>query len=240
MDVWNIFFVTMGVTAVLLGATDTHAGTMSKDSCYCTDVTWGWDPENNCWGQPDGVANFYDLMCLNQVLEGTAELLREARLVNLNEKLALVPAASAGKVVYHATILHAQKLKVAALLDSDAAGENAARQETLVHTLGNKGILRTKDAYSGCVGKPEIEDLLRDTLVRVAKEELGWDIAATAGKQSTRPIVDVFAAEVPAFSKYKLAKAFLRWTRDHKAEGLTDIERTHWVKLIELINRALK
>ena len=56
-------------------------------------------------------------------LDATAQLLREAGLVNLNERIALVPAASAGKVVYYATILYAQKLKVAALLDSDSAGD---------------------------------------------------------------------------------------------------------------------
>ena len=71
--------------------------------------------------------------------------------------------------MYFATILHAQNLKVAALLDSDAAGESAANQDTLVHTLGQKAILRTKDVYAGSVGKPEIEDLLRSTLVAVAK-----------------------------------------------------------------------
>ena len=173
-------------------------------------------------------------------LEGTAELLREAGLADLNQKIALVPAASAGKVVYHATILHAQKLKVAALLDSDAAGDNAAQQATLVHTLGNRGILRTKDVYVGSVGKPEIEDMLRDTLIRVAKEELQWDVAATAIRQPARPIVDIFASDAPDFSKYKLAKAFLRWTRDHKAQDLTSNERDQWIMMIERINGALR
>jgi hypothetical protein len=77
--------------------------------------------------------------------------------------LDIAVASSAGKVVYFATILHTQKLKVAALLDSDAAGDQVAKQDTIVHTLGNKGILRTKDSYTGEVNKPEIEDLLRDT-----------------------------------------------------------------------------
>src|SRR5207244_2676255 len=90
----------------------------------------------------------------NLVLEGltdywyvdaVAQLLREAKTVDLNEKIALQPAGDAGKLVYYATILHAQKLKVAALLDSDAAGDQAANQDVLVITLGNKAILRTKD-----------------------------------------------------------------------------------------------
>ena len=113
-------------------------------------------------------------------VDSVAELLRDAGGVRLNKKIALVPASTAGKVVYFATILHAQSLKVAALLDSDAAGEQAARQDVLVHTLGNKRILRTKDAYDGTVKTPEIEDTLRDTLVQIARSELGWDVRATA------------------------------------------------------------
>jgi predicted ATPase len=185
----------------------------------------------------------------NLVLEGltdywyvdaVAQLLRDAGIISLNEKIALQPAGDAGKLVYYATILYAQKLKVAALLDSDSAGDQAAQQDVLVHTLGNKAILRTKDAYNGTVKHPEIEDILRDSLVRVAKDDLGWDITATAAAQPGRPIVDIFAAEISDFSKYRLSKAFLRWTRDHAASDLSDDERRQWKKLIEAINAALK
>ena len=142
--------------------------------------------------------------------------------------------------MYYATILHAHKLKVAALLDSDAAGDQAAQQDTLVHTLGNKKILRTKDSYTGKVTKPEIEDMLRETLVKIALDDLGWDVKATAASQDARPIVDIFAAEISGFSKYKLAKAFLRWARAHEATDLTEEERAQWKKLIETMNKALK
>lgn len=172
-------------------------------------------------------------------VEATAAMLRDAKLADLNETIALLPAGSAGKVVYHATILHAQKLKVAALLDSDAAGDQAAMQDTLVHTLGHKRILRTKDSYSGDVAAPEIEDSLRITLVGIAKT-LSWDVEEKANQQSKRPIVELLASEVPDFSKYKLAKAYLRWTRDHSAGDLTADEREQWKKLIEKINAALK
>lgn len=173
-------------------------------------------------------------------LDATAQLLREANVVDLNEKIALVFAQSAGKVVYYATILHAHKLKVAALLDSDSAGDQAAQQDTLVHTLGNKNILRTKDAYTGAVKKPEIEDLLRDTLVEVAKDDLGWDITAKAKAQQGRPVVDIFTDEISDFSKYRLSKAYLRWTREHKAKDLTNAEQSQWTTLIDRINKALK
>jgi hypothetical protein len=172
-------------------------------------------------------------------LDAVAQILREGGIVDLNEKIALQPAGDAGKVVYYATILHAQKLKVAALLDSDAAGDQAASQDVLVHTLGNKAILRTKDAYGGAVKRPEVEDMLRETLVSLAKVQLGWDVAATATAQPARPIVDIFEAEAAGFSKYRLAKAFLRWTREHNAGDLTGDERAQWKKLIEAINAAL-
>ncbi len=173
-------------------------------------------------------------------LDATAQLLRDAADCNLDARIALMPADGAGKVVYFATILHANSLKVAALLDSDAAGDHAAQQETLVHSLGNRNILRTKDAYLGQVGKPEVEDLLRETLVAVAKADLGWDVTAVATAQPGRPIVDIFAAEVPDFSKYRLAKAYLRWTRTQSAADLTTDERAAWVKLVAAINKALK
>lgn len=173
-------------------------------------------------------------------VEAVASLLRDSGDADLNDKIALVPASGAGKVVYFATILHAHQLKVAALLDSDSAGEQAAQQEVLVHTLGNKRILRTKDAYTGPVANPEIEDLLRETLVAVALDDLGWDVTAAAASQPGRPVVELFATEVQHFSKYKLAKAFLRWTRDHGAADITADERAAFVKLIDLINKATK
>lgn len=174
-------------------------------------------------------------------VEATSHLLREAGLADLNEKIALIPAHGAGKVVYFATILHANELKVAALLDSDAAGDSAANQDTLVHTLGNKGILRTKDYYSGPASKVEVEDLLRETLIQVAKADLAWDVATVATKQKTRPIVEVFEDEIGAdFSKYKLAKAYIRWSRGHEAGDLGSDEAQAWIGLINAINKSVK
>ena len=173
-------------------------------------------------------------------VDGTAQLLREAGIADLSDRIALLPAVGAGKVVYYATILHANHLKVAALLDSDASGDHAAEQETLVHTLGNKNILRTKDAYTGPVGKPEIEDMLRETLIGVAKSELGRDIEQHAATQLQRPIVDIFVQEIADFTKYRLAKAYLRWTRSHSASDLTVDEQTQWKTLIAAVNKSLK
>jgi hypothetical protein len=140
----------------------------------------------------------------------------------------------------HGTLIAARRAAVAALLDSDAAGDPAANQDVLVHTLGNKAILRTNDAYNGAVKRPEVENLLRSTLVSLLNSQLGWDVTATATAQPARPIVGIFEAEAPGFSKHRLAKAFLRWTREHKAGDLTGDERLQWKKLIEAIDAALK
>jgi predicted ATPase len=172
-------------------------------------------------------------------LEACSQLLMDSKIAQLNDKIALVPAGDAGKVVYYATILHAQKLKVVALLDSDSAGDQAAKQDVLVHTLGNKAILRTKDAYVGAVKRPEIEDLLRETLIQIVKKDYGVDVSAQAVRQPERPIVDLLASALPDFSKYRLAKSFVRWSRDHAGADLTADEQQGWAKLIELINAAL-
>lgn len=172
-------------------------------------------------------------------IEAVSELLRASGDADLNPSVALVVANSASKVVYYATILHAHKLKVAALLDSDAAGDKAASQDSLVGILSNKSILRTKDAYTGPVTRPEVEDLLRDTLVTVGMG-MGWDVSAVSVAQPSRPIVDIFSKEVSGFSKYKLAKAFVRWTRENDASQLTADERTQFGTLISNINGRLK
>lgn len=172
-------------------------------------------------------------------VDATTNLLRESKDENLNDKIALVFANSAGKVVYYATILFAHNLKVAALLDSDLAGDQAAQQENLVHTLGNKNILRTKDFVDN-VPKAEIEDLLRETLIGIVKKEYGVDTKATADSQSNRPIIDIFSAEVPDFSKYKLAKMYIKWTKENESNKLTPTELANWKKLIQQVNKSLK
>lgn len=173
-------------------------------------------------------------------LESLSDLLKADGKCGIDEKIALLPANCATKVVYYATILHSQNLKIAALLDSDSEGDLAANQDTLVNALGSKKILRTKDIYNGKVAKIEIEDILRDTLITVAKDELGWDATEIANQQIKRPIVDILSSVAKEkFSKYQLAKAFIRWSRDHSLNDLTEVEIVQAENLILKINRAL-
>jgi hypothetical protein len=107
----------------------------------------------------------------NLVVEGVTDLLYIEALdkaftdeagASLADGRAIVPAGSASKVVYYSTILTSQSLKVAAHLDSDAAGDLAAEQEELWHLLTSTRILRTGHHICG-VKRAEIEDLLRTT-----------------------------------------------------------------------------
>lgn len=172
-------------------------------------------------------------------IEATSALLKVDDIVKLDEKIALVFANSAGKVAYYATILHAHNLKIAALLDSDAAGDNAAQQENLIHSLGNKNILRTKE-FCKEVGKPEIEDLLRKTLVKVADKEFGVNVQNSADAMPDRSIVKILTEKIRDFSKYRLAKAYVSWTKTNNAAQLSNDEIEQWKMLILAINKSLK
>lgn len=172
-------------------------------------------------------------------VDATAHLLREAGWPALPDDIAMHAAGGAAKVAYYATILHAGKLKVAALLDSDAAGSNVAEQERLIRSLGYRNIIRTRDAYTGNAADPVIEDLLRETLVNIASYDLGWDVHHAAASQPGRSVVEILAEEVPDFTRYKLAKAYLRWTVLHKAEDLTFAEQAQWESLLDRISSAL-
>jgi predicted ATP-dependent endonuclease of OLD family len=196
----------------------------------------GYDLANSLFSQQrnlilEGITDYW-------YIEATSELFKEAGKASINDKIALVFANTAGKVVYYATILHAHKLKVAALLDADSAGDQAAQQENLVHTLGNKSILRTKDFCD--VGKAEIEDLLRNTLASIVELEYGVDLLEKVKAQPNRPVVELFSKEVDNFSKYKLAKAYIRWTQKHTADDLKPEEVTQWEGLIGAVNKVLK
>lgn len=153
--------------------------------------------------------------------------------------VALVPASSASKVIYYVTVLVSQDFKVAALLDSDQAGDKAAEQDELVAMLERKRLLRTKDFTAEPVKGPEIEDLLRQTLVNVAKERYGWDVEQVATDQPHRRLVDILTKEVSGFSKLKLARAFMSWLGEHGFDGLTAGEQEAVRKFFTATNKAL-
>lgn len=206
-------------------------------SVYPLQAALGYELAQSLFGQKrnlvcEGLTDMY-------YVEALSAAMSDAGQTSLKDAVALLPAQSASKVVYYCTLLHSQDLKVAALLDSDQAGEKAAQQDDLVHLLKTKQILRTKDFYEGDVAGPEIEDLLRDTLIKVAKEELDWDITAVAEKQPKRRVVDIFTAECSGFSKYRLARAFMRWLAGHDITDLTAAEQKAVEAVFAAANKAL-
>ena len=220
--------------------TKVHTNATAEDPAALLPLqeSLGYDLAQSLFSQPrnlllESLTDFW-------YIDAVAQMLREAGVADLNSRIELVPTNGAAKVAYFATILHAKKLKVAALLDSDTNGDRATSQDDLVRTLGHKAILRSKDARNG-VRSPRVEDLLRETLLRVSKNRLGWDIASAAAARPESSIVEVFADEIGGdFSQYRLAKAFLRWTKDHSASDLSEEERVGWKRLIEKINATLK
>ena len=85
-----------------------------------------------------------------------------------------------------------------------------------------------------------MEDLLSDTLVTMAQSNLGWEIADVATKQGRHPIVDILAAEIAAFSRYRLARVYLGWTHYDSTANLAESKRNSWTELINRMNRALR
>ncbi len=170
-------------------------------------------------------------------LDAVAQMLRDEGIADLDKTISLLPASGAGKVVYYATVLHASKLKVAALLDGEMSPDQAVHQERLVNALGNKSILRTKDVYDGPLERPAVEDLLRDTLMNLTREKLNWRVPEH--NDPKRSVVEMLKSENPDFSKYRLAKTFVHWTRENGASNLSETERESWKKLIASINGAL-
>lgn len=220
--------------------TKVHTNATAEDPAALLPLqeSLGYDLAQSLFSQPrnlllESLTDFW-------YIDAVAQMLREAGVADLNQRIELMPTNGAAKVAYFATILHAKKLKVAALLDSDTNGDRATSQDDLVRALGHKAILRSKDARNG-VKSPRVEDLLRETLLRVGKSRLGWDIAHAAAARPDLSIVEVFTKEIgDDFSQFRLAKAFLKWAKDHTASDLSEEELGGWKRLIEKINNTLK
>ncbi len=100
-----------------------------------------------------------------------------------------------------------------------------------------------KDVYSGKVDAVEIEDLIRTTLVTIAKNDnnLAWDVENEEQMYPTKPIINIFSDKIgkKSFSKYHLAKAFINWTKEHSIADLPEDERKNCQQLVKTINKSL-
>jgi predicted ATP-dependent endonuclease of OLD family len=158
---------------------------------------------------------------------------------NLDSNVSLLPVGTSAKISYYASMLSNNNLKTVALLDSDSAGDKAAQQDTVIHALGAKNILRTKEFLDREIKNSEIEDIIRETLAEIFKSEYDTEVT-TEELNSDKPIIDIFKRSTQNFSKFKLSKAFLSWAREHTSNDLQSNEAENCQKLIETINRKLR
>lgn len=155
-----------------------------------------------------------------------------------DEKIALLPVGSSSKISYYANILYNNELKIVALLDSDGAGDKAANEEILVYTVGNKNILRVADFCSNEIQGSEVEDIIRNTLFKIFSNYSENKISEE-DRKSSKSLVDILKKTDKNFSKYKLAKEFLKWSKEHSIDDLEENEKNNCQKLVDTINRRL-
>jgi hypothetical protein len=101
--------------------------------------------------------------------------------------------------------------------------------------------MRTKDFLDGDVATPTIEDMIRETLISVAKSELGWDVAQHSASNPNSPILKVFDERMGnEYSRAKLTKAFMNWARPKidAFSRLTADEQKRLKRLYEEINAS--
>jgi hypothetical protein len=172
-------------------------------------------------------------------LVGLSDAAKDIGDLSLEDDVAVVPAGDAAKIIYQASVLRAQDLHVAALFDSDEAGLAAAEDEAFIHLMKKERIYTVGDFYNGPVEQPEFEDLLRETLLRVARDELGVDAYERAAEEPSRPICEVLGEGAGrSLSKHRLAKAFIHWMREHNWDDLPEHEHTPLLALFGAMNQA--
>lgn len=186
----------------------------------------------------EGVDDYWFLTTISTLLEEAGE-------GGLDPDLVITPAGGASKVAYVGTILHGQELKVAVLLDSDPAGEQASEQ--LVHQwiLDEDMVVMVGDAIGS---KPcALEDLFGETyyIAKVQEaysKELGSNPLTldpkTAGKKSlVHRVEDAFEkAKVHAFNKGRVAKRIMA---ELGKTGLSSVDKEtveSFRKVIQAVN----
>lgn len=179
----------------------------------------------------EGVTDMFYLNALN-------EAAKSAGGPTFRNNPSIIPAGTASKVAYFVTIYAGQKLGVAALLDSDKAGDMAAQQDALVALLPKKAILRAADFLDPVVVGAELEDLFRETIAAIAST-LGWDSTETVAAQPTRPVMDILSREHRNISKWKLARNFTLWLGENGYGALPSKEAVAWDRLVKAVNKAL-
>ncbi len=148
---------------------DSKVAPKNLTSFYPLQQALGYALAQSLFGQlrnlcVEGPTDMWYLQTLKGLLEADGEKIGD---------IAFVPAGGAQRAVVYATILSAQKYKVAVLFDSDPEGVAAATLDNLVKLLPRNNILQIGKFLKMSVSHAEFEDILRDTLLNVAGNQLG-------------------------------------------------------------------
>ncbi|MDR1315081.1 MAG: hypothetical protein LBQ12_15670 [Deltaproteobacteria bacterium] len=184
----------------------------------------------------EGISDCWYLAAISSLVAAAAEKRP------LSDFVAWHPANSANNIKNTVLMLQSSGLKAAVLFDSDQAGNDASKQADLVQLLGDKKILHAGDFYAGEVKDVEMEELIRETLVAVASEELKLDVTNDSKAYRKTPIAHIFVKNGNChnqFRKPRLAAAFARWAQTRKLSDLTDAEQQTCISLMKAINKAL-
>ncbi|MFN4166956.1 MAG: hypothetical protein ACK4HD_01480 [Pannonibacter phragmitetus] len=82
-------------------------------------------------------------------------------------------------------------------------------------------------------------DTIKPAPTRHGHTPEGGQLSGNYRLRTDKPAVDILAKEIKDFSKYKIAKAFLRWSRDHDASHLSQTEVEQFENLFAAVNKSL-
>ena len=168
-------------------------------------------------------------------IETISDMMRSAGVPSLNEDISIMPVSSTGKIAYFATIMHAKKLRVTAFSDS-LSEAHKKDQAKLINAVGARHILRSRDFTDQNIDAPTIEDLFRDTLLNIAKTELGWDVSQYASTMPNAPILKIFNERMGSeYSRAKLSKAFMGWARP-RIDAFSTLDHDEQKRLRDLMS----
>lgn len=188
----------------------------------------------------EGVTDFWFIRTFSTLFESDGQS-------GLDEQLVVTPAGGATKVAYVATILRAQELNVAVLLDSDREGDEALKH--LVHSwvLKDKLVMRI-GLILGVEGNRSLEDLFDETyyvdkVCTAYRKELEGKrilLEENAKLSVVERIEDAFnKLSLGAFGKGRVAKLIMNDLATKKLEDLSKNTVENFRKLIVASNELM-
>ena len=175
-------------------------------------------------------------------------MLKDVGQGGLDEQLVITPAGGASKVAYVGTILHAQKLNVAVLLDSDTEGDAAYKQLVNEWILKDKFVLRAGQIL-GVKENRALEDLFDEeyyltlTQAAYATELAGKKL--TLKSQPNLPLVErvgeaLKQAGIAEFNKGRVAKRIMDDLAKKKISDLPMTTVNNFTKVFTAINSLVQ